>query len=263
MDVEDSVDVRALAGVAGRVVIVTGAGQGIGRRFATALAQAGAVPVIAERDAARGQAVADEITAAGGRALAVATDVADPDSVAAMAAATLDAFGRIDVLINNAGIFSTLAMRPFEEIPLAEWEAVMRVNVTGAMLCARSVTPAMRRARWGRIINMSSGSILLGRPNYLHYTTSKAALIGMTRSMARELGRDGITVNAILPGAVETEIPRQTVTPEQRARITSLQCVPRAQVPDDLVGVVLFLASEGSAFMTGQSLNLDGGATHL
>ncbi len=180
-----------------------------------------------------------------------------------MAAATLDAFGRIDVLINNAGIFSTLAMRPFEEIPLAEWEAVLRVNVTGAMLCARAVTPAMRRAQWGRIINMSSGSILLGRPNYLHYTTSKAALVGMTRSMARELGRDGITVNAILPGAVETEIPRQTVTPEQRARITSLQCVPRAQVPDDLVGVVLFLASEGSAFMTGQSLNLDGGATHL
>jgi|SRR5258708_838548 NAD(P)-dependent dehydrogenase (short-subunit alcohol dehydrogenase family) len=108
-------------------------------------------------------------------------------------------------------------MRPFEQIPLKEWEAVLKVNVTGPFLCCRAVLPAMRRAQWGRIINMASGAVTLGRPNYLHYITSKAALVGMTRSMARELGRDGITVNAILPGATSTEIERKTVTPEQKA----------------------------------------------
>jgi len=263
MDVSEVIDVDALRGIEGRVAIVTGAGQGIGRTFAKALAQADAISVIAERNAERGEAVAAEIRQSGGRALAIETDVAMPESLEAMAQRVAQEFGRIDILINNAGVFSTLAMRPFEQIPLDEWEAVMRVNITGAMLGCRAVLPHMRRAKWGRIINMSSGSILLGRPNYLHYTTSKAALIGMTRSMARELGADGITVNAILPGAVVTEIQRETVTPEQRTRITSLQCIPRAQVPNDLVGVMLFLASEGSGFMTGQSLNLDGGATHL
>src|SRR4029434_10386609 len=169
--------------------------------------------------------------------------------------------GRIDILINNAAIFSTLEMRPFDQIPLEEWEAVLRVNVTGAFLCARAVVGAMRRAKWGRIINMASGAVTLGRPNYLHYITSKAALEGMTRSMARELGADGITVNSILPGATFTEIERKTVTPQQKERIISMQCVPRAETPEDLVCAVLFLASEASSFVTGQSINLDGGVT--
>jgi NAD(P)-dependent dehydrogenase (short-subunit alcohol dehydrogenase family) len=259
----DAIDIRALTGIEGRVAIVTGAGQGIGRAFARALGAAGGIPVIAERNMERGQAVAKEIEQTGGRAIAVETDVADLASVQAMVERTVGELGRIDILINNAGIFSTLTMRPFEEIPLDEWDEVMRVNVTGVMLGCRAVLPHMRRAKWGRIINMSSGSVLLGRPNYLHYTTSKAALIGMTRSMARELGGDGITVNAIMPGAVKTEIPRRTVTPEQRARITAMQCIPRVQEPVDLVGAMLFLASEGSRFMTGQSINIDGGATHL
>jgi len=120
----------------------------------------------------------------------------------------------------------------------------------------------MRRAQWGRIVNMASGAVTLGRPNYLHYITSKAALVGMTRSMARELGRDGITVNAILPGAISTEIQRKTVTPEQKQRIVAMQCIPRPEVPEDLVGTVLFLASDASAFLTGQALTVDGGATH-
>ena len=130
-----------------------------------------------------------------------------------MAKAVEAEFGRIDILINNAAIFSTLEMRPFDQIPLAEWEAVLRVNVTGAFLCTRAVVAAMRRAGFGRIINMASGAVTLGRPNYLHYITSKAALEGMTRSLARELGPHGITVNAILPGATFTEIERKTVTP--------------------------------------------------
>jgi 3-oxoacyl-[acyl-carrier protein] reductase len=246
----------------GRVAIVTGAGQGIGRAFAKAFAAAGAIPVIAERNAKTAASVSAEIMKAGGKALAIETDIADPASVAEMIEVVEGEYGRIDILVNNAAIFSTLQMRPFEQIPLEEWNEVLRVNITGQMLCARAVLPAMRRAKWGRIINMSSGAVSLGRPGYLHYITSKSALIGMSRSMARELGPDGITVNAILPGATFTEIERQTVTPAQKEKIIAMQCIPRAETPEDLIGTALFLASDASAFITGQAINADGGATH-
>ena len=245
-----------------RVAIVTGAGQGIGRVFAKALAGAGHAVVIAERDPARGAAVAAEVEAAGGVALAVATDVAEEASIAAMVAATVARFGRIDVLVNNAAIFSTLEMRPFDQIPLPEWDQVLRVNVTGPFLCARAVLPAMRQGGFGRIVNIASAAVTMGRPNYLHYITSKSALIGMSRSMARELGADGITVNAIMPGATFTEVERKTVTPAQRSMIVAQQCIPRAQGPGDLVAALLFLVSEGAGFVTGQSITVDGGATH-
>lgn len=241
----------------GRVAIVTGAGQGLGRAFAKAFAAEGATPVVAELNSAKGREVADET---GG--FFVETDVGDAASVRAMAGAVLDKFGRIDVLVNNAAIFSTLEMRPFDEIPLEEWERVLRVNLTGPFLCARAVAPAMRKANWGRIINIASGAVSLGRPNYLHYIASKAGLAGMTNSLARELGAHGITVNAILPGATFTEIPRKTVTPEQKKAIVGMQCIPRPEVPEDLVGAVLFLASPAAGFVTGQSLTVDGGATH-
>jgi 3-oxoacyl-[acyl-carrier protein] reductase len=244
-----------------RVVIITGAGQGIGRVFARAFALAGARAVIAELNEKRAAAVSEEIIKAGGQALAVTTDVADPASIAEMIEIVEDDYGRIDVLVNNAGIFSTLDMRPFDQIPLDEWERVLRVNLTGPFLCARAVLPAMRRVKWGRIINVASGAVRLGRPNYLHYIATKSALMGMSLSMARELGPDNITVNAILPGATFTEIERKTVTPQQKERIISMQCVPRAEVPEDLIGAVLFLASDASAFVTGQSINLDGGVT--
>ena len=197
--------------LAGRVAIITGAGQGIGRVFAKAFAAAGAIAVIAERNTEKAAMVAAEVMKAGGQALAVETDLADPASVERMVDLVNDRFQRIDILVNNAAIFSTLEIRPFEQIPLAEWENVLKVNVTGPFLCARAVLPAMRRAKWGRIVNMASGAVALGRPNYLHYIASKAALIGMSRSMGRELGPDGITVNAILPGATFTEIERKTV----------------------------------------------------
>jgi NAD(P)-dependent dehydrogenase (short-subunit alcohol dehydrogenase family) len=245
----------------GRVAIITGAGQGIGRVFARAFAASGATAVIAEINESKATAVAKEIAEAGGKALAVKTDVADEGSIATMIKTVEGRCGRIDILVNNAGIFSTLEMRPFDQIPLEEWERVLRVNLTGPFLCARAVLPAMRRARWGRIVNVASGAVRLGRPNYLHYIATKSALMGMSLSMARELGADNITVNAILPGATFTEIERKTVTPAQKERIIAMQCVPRAETPDDLVGAVLFLASNASAFVTGQSINLDGGVT--
>ena len=248
-------------GLKDRVVIITGAGQGIGRAFAKSFAIAGARAVIAEINETKAAAVSKEIMEAGGEALAVMTDVADPASVNEMIEVVEDEYGHIDVLINNAAIFSTLEMRPFDQIPLEEWDRVLRVNLSGPFLCARAVLPAMRRAKWGRIINIGSGAVRLGRPNYLHYIASKAALAGMSLSMAREVGGDGITVNTILPGATFTEIERKTVTPAQKERIVAMQCVPRAETPEDLVGAALFLASEASSFVTGQSINLDGGVT--
>ena len=248
--------------LAGRVAIITGAGQGIGKVFAQAFARCGAIVVIAERNMSKAEIVAKDIVAAKGEALALETDVSDPESIARMVSAVEKNFGRVDILVNNAGIFSTLDMRPFDQIPLEVWEQVLRVNVTGPFLCARAVLPAMRRAKWGRIVNMASGAVTMGRPNYLHYIASKGALAGMTGSMARELGADGITVNAILPGATFTEIERKTVSPEQKTRIVAQQCIPRPETPDDLVGTALFLASDASAFLTGQCITVDGGATH-
>lgn len=246
-----------------RVVLITGGAQGIGRTLARAFADRGAITIIADRDFDRAKATAGEIVALGAKASAVFIDVGDPVSVDEMVKSIVSTHGAVDVLINNAALFSTLKMQPFEQIPLDVWDAVQRVNVTGPFLCARAVTPGMRAKKFGRIINISSGAVTLGRPNYLHYTTSKAALIGMSRSMARELGADGITVNAVLPGSVETEIPRETVTPEIKRRIVEMQCIPRGQTPDDLVGIMLFLASDASGFITGQSITVDGGATHL
>ncbi len=256
-----SADTTVAFSLKDRVVIITGVGQGIGRVFAKAFAAVSARVAIAELNEKRAEAVAEEILRADGQVLAVTTDVADPASVEEMVAVVEDEWGRIDVLINNAAIFSTLEVRPFDQIPLEEWERVLRVNLTGPFLCARAVLPAMRRAQWGRIINIGSGAVRLGRPNYLHYIATKAALSGMSLSMARELGKFGITVNAILPGATFTEVERKTVTPEQKERIVAMQCVPRPQVPEDLVGAVLFLASDASRFVNGQSINLDGGVT--
>lgn len=246
-----------------RVVFITGAGQGIGRAYALAFARAGAIPVIAELNAQKGREVASEIERSGARALAVATDVGSSASVNAAVAAAVKAFGRVDVLINNAAIFTALGRRPFDEIPEEEWERVMRVNVTGSWLCARAVAPLMRGARSGRIINVSSSTVPMGLPMFMHYVTSKAAVIGMTRVMARELGPSGITVNCILPGMTETEVENPARTDTIRGRVLELQCLKRLEVPEDLVGTVLFLASPASAFITGQSIAVDGGSVHL
>ncbi len=246
-----------------RVVIITGAAQGIGRELARQFAAAGAVAVVADLDIDKANAVVQEIEDAGGAGLAVKVDVANESSVAAMVETVIEKWSRIDVLINNASIFATLEKGPFDQIPVEQWEQVMRVNVTGSYLCVRAVADHMRTAGFGRIINISSDAVTRGTVNYLHYVTSKSALIGMTNSLARELGGYGITVNCVRPGSVATEVER-TVNPtaEVRERAASLQCIPRGMVPTDLVGIMFFLATPASAFITGQTIACDGGYTH-
>jgi 3-oxoacyl-[acyl-carrier protein] reductase len=249
--------------VIGRVVIITGAGQGIGREFARQYAAAGAIPIVADLNIAKAEQVLAEIEAAGGAAMAVKVDIGDRASVDAMVAAVLARYGRVDALINNAAIFATLDKRPFDQIPLQEWEQVMRINITGVFNCVCAVAPIMREAQWGRIVNISSNAVRLGVANYLHYVTSKSALIGMTNSLARELGPHGITVNGVRPGGVATEVER-TVNPtlERRQQMLAQQCVPKGQVPTDLVGLVMFLTTPAAAFLTGQTIACDGGLTH-
>ncbi|TIQ18291.1 MAG: glucose 1-dehydrogenase [Mesorhizobium sp.] len=247
-----------------RVVIVTGAGQGIGRELARQFAAAGAIPVIADLGLENAQLVAKEITASRGKALPLAVDVAKKDSVDEMVAATLAEFGRVDVLINNASLFSNLAKRPFDQIPQPEWQRVMDVNINGVFFCASAVVGSMRKNRFGRIINISSDSVHRGTKNYLHYVTSKSALIGMTNSLARELGAEGITVNCIRPGTVATEVAERaaSLTPEVRQRNIDLQCIPRTIVPSDLAGLAMFLSTPAASFITGQTIACDGGYTH-
>ncbi|MBI2768031.1 MAG: SDR family oxidoreductase [Burkholderiales bacterium] len=247
----------------GRVVVITGAGQGLGRAYALMFGARNQVVVAMDLNEVAVNAVASEIRAAGGECLSLVVDVGNADAVEDAARRIEKQYGRADILVNNAAIFSTIQMRPFEEIPLDEWSRVLHVNVTGPFLMARSIAPLMRRKKWGRIINVSSAAALMGRANYLHYTTSKAAVIGMTRSMARELGPDGITVNAVLPGATDTEIPRQTVTPAQKQAQIAMRCIQREANVDDLTGTVAFLASDESRFISGQSFVVDGGLVFL
>lgn len=242
-----------------QVAIITGGGQGLGRAFALAFAAEGARVAIAERNEERGAAVAAEIEAAGGQALALATDVASEASTQTMAAATLERWGRIDILLNNAAIFSTIKMRPFDQIPVQEWDDLMAVNVRGVWLCCKAVAPAMREQRRGKIINIASIVFDMGRANYLHYVASKGAVIGITRGIATELGDYGVNVNAISPSSTQTEIPRETVTREGAVAFAQNQTIKRVQAPADLVGAAIFLASGESDFITGQTINVDGG----
>jgi 3-oxoacyl-[acyl-carrier protein] reductase len=250
---------RSFAGPA----VITGAGQGIGRAFALALAAEGVPVVVADLNMAKAEHVAAEIGAAGGRAMAVEVNVADAASVDTMSRHASHELGTPRILVNNAAIFSTLAMRPFTEIPLDEWNQVLAVNVTGAFLCARALLPGMAAAGGGKIVNISSSTVFLGRPNYLHYVTSKAALIGFTRALSSEAGPKGITVNAIAPGSTETEIERATITRADRERLAATSALRRVQVPSDLLGAMLFLTSADSDFVTGQTLVVDGGISFV
>lgn len=242
-----------------RVAIITGAGQGIGRIYAERFAEEGAAVVVADLNGAKAKDVAAAITSTGGRAIASTTDVSDSESVKNMVDTTVEEFGQVDILVNNAAIFSTLKMKPFEEISGAEWDTLFAVNAKGTFLCCQAVSPIMRKNRYGRIINISSSVVVTGRPNYAHYIASKGAVWALTHALATELGEDDITVNTVSPHGIVTEIPRETISEEGWQRNLQEQAIKRKGDANDLVGVVLYLASEESKFMTGQTLSLDAG----
>jgi 3-oxoacyl-[acyl-carrier protein] reductase len=229
------------------VAIVTGGARGLGLAYVEGLKGAGFDVVVAdlsESDAGH---------------VYVRVDVSDPASTEAMAATVLQRYGRIDVLINNAGYFTQIVKKPFEELTIEEWDLAFAVNVRGTWLCCRAVAATMKAQRSGKIVNTSSMTVPSGIPGFLHYVSSKAAIVGLTRALARELGDWGISVNTITPDYVPHDADYAGRQPEMSALIANQRAFKRDQVPEDLVGTVLFLAGHGSDFVTGQDFWVNGG----
>ena len=240
-----------------KVVIVTGGARGLGRAYGLAVAAEGAKVVVA--DVADGKPALKEIEGLGAQALVVECDVSREADTLRLATETLAQFGRIDVLVNNAAVYGSLKRRPFMEIPIEEWDRVMAVNLRGLFLCARAVFPAMKAQGKGNIINIASGTFFKGVPHYIHYTTSKGGVVGFTRSLARELGDFGIRVNAIAPGFTPSGENEKNMPEAGREANVRMRMLKRAEVPGDVVGTLVFLASDDSDFITGQTIVVDGG----
>ena len=243
------------------VVIVTGAARGIGQEYARTLGALGAKVVIG--DISDCSETLGAVEASGAQALAVKLDVTDAASTEAMASAAVSRFGRIDALINNAAYYGALRGGRFEAIAEKDWDLAMAVNVKGIWNCCKAVVPAMREGGGGSIVNIASLAATYGTPFVLHYTTSKAAVIGMTRGLARELGRDNIRVNAVAPSAVLTEATREFFAGKADKAlevVRNMQAIPRNLEPADVAGSVVWLVSGASRFTTGQTIAVDGGS---
>lgn len=244
-----------------RVAVVTGGARGIGRAFAGALGSTAGTVWLADIEADQAEATAKGLRDEGLDARAISVDVSAERSVRAMVAQVLQDCGRLDLLVNDAAIVPRGAGRlPTEQLSVEEFDRVVAVNLRGTFLCCREVIAPMRSAGGGVIVNVSSDTWLVGSPTRVHYVASKAAVVGLTRSLARELGTAGIRVNAILPGGTLSEDDPDDYTIERRRAAASARAIPRVQVPGDLVGTLLFLVSEDSSFVTGQSFVVDGGA---
>ena len=251
-----------MTSLAGKTAVVTGSAQGIGARFAAGLAQAGANVVVA--DVLDGTAVAASICSDGGNAIAVSADVTDDASLENMMSETRRAFGDVDVLVNNAALFGTLASAPLEELAYEEWDRVMRINVRGVLQCSKAVLPGMERRGGGSIVNISTNRIYRGFPNLLHYDASKGAVAAMTKSMAQELGDRNIRVNAVAPGLTMSEnVQAKEGIAERNEMVVKGRALKRSQQPEDLIGAVLFFASDNSSFISGQTIIVDGGGITL
>jgi NAD(P)-dependent dehydrogenase (short-subunit alcohol dehydrogenase family) len=232
--------------LAGKVAIVTGGAQGIGAAIARGFAAEGAEVVIADLNPPEG---------------GIRADVSSEDDVQRMVDETLARHGRIDVLVNNAGLYASLAMQPFEQIPLEEWRQVMDVNVASMFLCCRAIVPVMREQGGGKIVNISSGTPFRGVPFLLHYVTSKGAIVALTRALAKELGKDAIHVNCVAPGFTMSDGVKanpEVVAKLQDASIAA-RTIQRDQVPEDVAGAVVFLCTPAADFITGQTMVIDGG----
>ena len=239
----------------GKVAVVTGAAQGIGRAIADGLAAEGARIVVVDLQRA------EEAAGAYADGVGLIADVANEADVARVVSEARERCGSIDVLVNNAGLYASLAMRPFTEIPLEEWRQVMDVNVASMFLTCRAVVPVMREQGGGKIVNISSGTPFRGVPFLLHYVTSKGAIVALTRALAKELGRDGIHVNCVAPGFTMSEgvQAHPEVVDALRDVSVAARTIQRDQVPEDVAGAVVFLCTPAADFVTGQTMVIDGG----
>ncbi|MEK9645397.1 MAG: 3-oxoacyl-ACP reductase family protein [Alphaproteobacteria bacterium] len=248
-----------MARLGGRVAIVTGSGRGIGADYAKALAAEGAK--VAVTDIVDTENTVNIIKQAGGEAIGIHCDVTDPENVKAMVAETVEKFGKLDIIVNNAALFADLDQKSFLEIDEAEWDRVMQVNTRGVFSCVKAAVPEMKKNGYGKIINIASGTVFKGTPMLLHYVSSKGAQVAFTRALAREVGDDGITVNCIAPGLTMSE---KVVNDEQwqaaKDANTNSRAIKREEVPEDLLGAVVFFSSSDSDFITGQTLVVDGGS---
>ena len=243
----------------GKVAIITGSSRGLGKAFALRFSQEGARVVVADILDTAG--AVQEIEEKGGEVLPLHTDVSDEESTLEMTRKTIERFGSADILVNNAAVFATLGKKGFSDISGEEWDRVMGVNLKGVFLCCKAVHPQMKKQGKGKIINLSSSTFFSGTPNFLHYVTTKGGVVAFTRALARELGDDGINVNAISPGLTQSDgVKGNPMYPEDYLRAASgSRCFKRIEMPADLTGTALFLASDDSDFITGQTINVDGG----
>lgn len=243
----------------GRIILVSGAARGLGAAFAQACAEAGARVVVADIDGDGAARMAEQLRGQGHEAEGFAVDIGDPASVTALASEVEQRFGGIDGLLNNAALATGIGGKTFEEIDLDQWDQVMRINVRGTWLMTKAFAPMLRRsAKGGRVLNIASDTALWGAPRLLHYVASKGAVISMTRSLSRELGEDGVTVNALAPGLVR--VPATDYVPEERKQLyVDGAAIRRPQVPQDTVGAAVFMLSDASAFVSGQILPINGG----
>lgn len=242
-----------------KVVVVTGAAQGIGAAYTRRLAAEGATVIAADRNLEGVERLAQQL---GERVVPFEIDVASRASCDALAAFIDERFGRLDGLLNNAAIFSTIRMAPFWEITEPEWDAITNVNIKGVWLITSALIDLLKASGNASIVNIGSDSVALGRSNYLHYVASKGAVTGMTYSMSKELGGFGIRVNTLSPGPVYTEIARDTVTEEQTRAMLAAQAIPRKAGPEDMTAVAAFLLSDDSGYVTGQTISVNGGLWH-
>ncbi len=245
--------------LAGRVILITGGGRGIGKACAIEAAKRGAALAVADVNGKAARQSAQEITAMGAECMPIEVDISLEGNTLRMVKSVTEKYKRIDALINNAAMWGNLTRKRFNEMPVDEWDKVMAVNLRGPFLCTRAVFPAMQQQGYGKVVNITSTTAFFGSPFFLHYVTSKAGIIGMTRSLARELGEFGIRVNAVAPGFTLTEASLSNTGEERSVQLASQTILKRVAGPGDIVGTILFLTGPDSDFMTGQTVVVDGG----